>query len=399
MECPVSSRPRLPRPLLVVLLILLLLLGLLAWRAWQGPLLPAYRVEARPLVQRVVASGEVSSQSLARIGSELTGVIRARHVREGDAVQPGDLLLELDDREQQARLAEAEAALRQLVDAERPQAQASLREADSLLERARRERQRREALFARQLLSAEARDQAIHAETAARAARERARLAAAALAENGSAVQQARQRVEQARTALARTRIQAQLAGTVQTRNVEPGDLVRPGDTLLEIARADSREILLPLDEKHLAPVALGQSARIVADTWPERVLAARVSHIAPAVDSARGTVDVRLELLEPADFLLQGMTVSVNIDTARRERTLVVANDALRRIDGARAEVLRVQGGRVAAIAVQLGLRSSALSEVLDGLAEGDTLLATAAEPGQRVRLQLQPLPTGVAE
>lgn len=399
MECLVSSRPRLPHPLLVALLIILLLLGLFAWRAWQGPLLPAYRVEARPLVQRVVASGEVSSQSLARIGSELTGVIRARHVREGDAVQPGDLLLELDDREQQARLAETEAALRQLVDAERPQAQASLREADSLLERARRERQRRETLFARQLLSAEARDQAIHAETAARAARERARLAAAALAEDGSAAQQARQRVEQARTALARTRIRAQLAGTVQTRNVEPGDLVRPGDTLLEIARADSREILLPLDEKHLAPLALGQPARIVADTWPERVLAARVSHIAPAVDSARGTVDVRLELLEAADFLLQGMTVSVNIDTARRERALVVANDVLRRVDGAHAEVLRVQDGRVEAVAVRLGLRSGALSEVLDGLAEGDAVLAAAAEPGQRVRLQPLALPAGVAE
>ncbi|MCC6074312.1 efflux RND transporter periplasmic adaptor subunit [Pseudomonas sp. GCM10022188] len=387
------------RPALLLLLLPLALLAYLAWRAWQGPLLPAYRLEQRPLVQRVVASGEVSSQSLARIGSELTGVIKARHVREGDAVKPGDLLLELDDSEQQARLAEAEAALRQLIDSERPQARAALREAESQLARTASERQRREALFARQLLSAEAREQARHAEVAARVARDRAQLAANALAAGGSAEQQARQRLEQARTALARTRIHAQFEGTVQTRSVEPGDLVRPGDTLLEIARQGSQEILLPLDEKNLAPLALGQSAQVIADAFPARVLAARVGYLAPAVDPARGTLDVHLDLDQPADFLRQGMTVSVSIETARRERALVIGNDALRAVAGERAEVLRVRDGEVEAVAVTLGLRGTGLSEVVAGLAEGDTVLVADAEPGQRVRLREQPLPAGVAE
>ena len=387
------------RPVLLLLLLPLALLAYLAWRAWQGPLLPAYRLEQRPLVQRVVASGEVSSQSLARIGSELTGVIKARHVREGDAVKPGDLLLELDDSEQQARLAEAEAALRQLIDSERPQARAALREAESQLTRTASERQRREALFARQLLSAEAREQARHAEVAARVARDRAQLAANALAAGGSAEQQARQRLEQARTALARTRIHAQFEGTVQTRSVEPGDLVRPGDTLLEIARQGSQEILLPLDEKNLAPLALGQSAQVIADAFPARVLAARVGYLAPAVDPARGTLDVHLDLDQPADFLRQGMTVSVSIETARRERALVIGNDALRAVAGDRAQVLRVKDGEVEAVAVTLGLRGTGLSEVVAGLAEGDTVLVADAEPGQRVRLREQPLPAGVAE
>ena len=185
----------------------------------------------------------------------------------------------------------------------------------------------------------------------------------------------------------------------MQTRKVEPGDLVRPGDTLLELARAGSQEILLPLDEKNLAPLALGQAAKVVADAWPERVLAARVSYLAPAVDTARGTLDVHLDLTEPADFLRQGMTVSVNIETARRERTLVIANDALQAVQGNRAEVLRVQGGRVERVAVRLGLRSTSLSEVVEGLAEGDQVLAAAASAGQRVRLALQALPAGVAE
>lgn len=389
--------PRL-RPVLL-LLVPLLLLALPAWRHWQGPLLPGYRIEARPLVQRVVASGEVSSQSLAQVGSEITGVVARRAVREGDAVRAGDLLLALRDDEQQARLREAEAALRQLQDSDRPQAAAALREAQSALSQAERELARRETLQARGLLAVEALEQARQARIRAREALNRARLDAAALAAGASQEQLLRQRLEAARAALAKTRIHAQHDGIVQTRSVEPGDLVQPGRVLLEIARTDSREILLPLDEKNLAPLALGQHARVIADAYPERALQARVAFIAPAVDPARGTLDVHLELLEPADFLRQGMTVSVEIRTAERERALVLPHDALRQRDGERARVLVLDAGRVAEREVRLGLRGSALSEVLDGLQDGAQVLAVDAEPGRRARLQPLALPAAGTE
>ena len=64
----------------------LLLLGGYAWQQWRGPEVAGYRLEQRPLVQRVVASGEVDSQSISQIGSEITGVIAQRLVREGDRV-------------------------------------------------------------------------------------------------------------------------------------------------------------------------------------------------------------------------------------------------------------------------------------------------------------------------
>ncbi|MDF2446126.1 MAG: rane protein [Moraxellaceae bacterium] len=371
----------------------LLALGLVL-RAARGPELPGYVVEARPLVQRVVASGQVSSQSLARVGSEITGVVQARHVREGDAVRPGQLLLELQADEQQARVREAEAALRQLATSRRPQAEAQVKEAESNLAKAAGERARREELFARGLLSAEQREQARNAEVAARAGRDQARLQLGALGSGGAEEQVLRQRLEQARAALAKTKIHARVAGIVQTRDVEPGDLVQPGRTLLEIARADSREIVVALDEKSLAPLALGQGAQVVADAFPERVLPARVSFIAPSVDAARGTADVHLELAAPADFLRQGMTVSVNIETARADRALVLPNDALRTLQGDRASVLRVQGGKVESVPVRLGLRSTTLSEIREGLKAGDAVLAVEAAPGSRARVLPQALP-----
>lgn len=301
--------PRIRRWLPILLALVLLLLWF-AWRQWQGPEVPAYQLEQRPLVQRVVASGEVDSQSLAQVGSEITGVVKARHVREGDAVRAGDLLIELHDEEQQARLREAEAALRQLVQSQRPQTEAALREAQTNLAQASRERERREALVARQLLPAEQGEQARQAEISARSALQRAQAAAAAAAPGGSDEQLLQQRLAAARAALERTLIRARFDGVVQVRAVEPGDVVQPGTALLQIARADSREILVPLDEKELGPVAVGQPALIIADAYPTEVLEGRVSFIAPAVDTNRGTIDVHLELLESADFLRQGMTV-----------------------------------------------------------------------------------------
>lgn len=385
--------PRIRRWLPILLALVLLLLWF-AWRQWQGPEVPAYQLEQRPLVQRVVASGEVDSQSLAQVGSEITGVVKARHVREGDAVRAGDLLIELHDEEQQARLREAEAALRQLVQSQRPQTEAALREAQTNLAQASRERERREALVARQLLPAEQGEQARQAEISARSALQRAQAAAAAAAPGGSDEQLLQQRLAAARAALERTRIRARFDGVVQVRAVEPGDVVQPGTALLQIARADSREILVPLDEKELGPVAVGQPALIIADAYPTEVLEGRVSFIAPAVDTNRGTIDVHLELLESADFLRQGMTVSVDIRTASRDQALVIPNDALFNRRGDSAEVLRLAGGRLAErVPVRLGLRGTGLTEVVEGVGAGDVLLTDEQAEGRRVRARIDPL------
>lgn len=367
---------------------------LLAWRAGRGPELPGYRVTEGPLVQRIVASGQVSSQSLARVGSEITGVVKVRHVREGDAVRPGDLLIELQDDDQMARVREAEAALAQLETARRPQAEAGLKQAESALLLASGERARRDELFARQLLPAEQRDQARNAETAARVARDQARLTLDAARAGGVDERVLRERLMQARAALARTKIHAGMAGIVQARNVEPGDLVQPGRTLLEIARADSREIVVALDEKSLGPLRPGLPAEVEADAYPGQAVPARVNFIAPAVDTARGTADVHLDLTAPAEFLRQGMTVSVNIDAARLPKALVVPNDALHDVQGDRAVAFVLVDGRVQRRVVRLGLRSTTQSQILDGMAAGDIALATDAEPGSRARVHLQTLP-----
>ncbi|MEX5746388.1 efflux RND transporter periplasmic adaptor subunit [Massilia sp. X63] len=378
----------------LLLVLACLALGALAWwllAAQRGPALPAYQVTARPLVQTVVATGRVAALSRAQVGSAVTGVVLERRVREGDRVRPGDVLAVLRADDLEAAVREAEAALAQLQQATRPQAQAGLREAEARLAQAGREAARRRKLYEQQMITREAMEQAVQAETVARSAAEQARLNLRSLGAGSPGEAAARARVASARAQLAKTTIRAEVAGTVLTRNAEPGDLVQPGRVLFEIARDGDTEVLVPLDEKNLEVLAVGQSAMCVADAYPARPFPARVNFIAPAIDPQRGTVDVRLAVDPAPGFLRQDMTVSVNVETGRRASAIVVPNDALASTDGSHSELWLIADGRATRRKVALGLRGLAQTEVTAGLQAGDWVLADARArltPGERVRV-----------
>ena len=380
-------------------------LGAIGWGVLQkvrGPALDGYEVVARPLVQTVVATGRVVAVSRAQVGSPVTGVVVERRVQEGDAVQPGDVLAVLRADDLEAAVREAEAALAQLQQSTRPQAQAALREAEARLLQASREVTRRRDLLKRQLIARETLEQAVQVETVARTAAEQARLAARSLAAGNPNEAAARARVSSARALLAKTTIRAEVAGTVLTRNAEPGDLVQPGRVLFEIARAGATEVLVPLDEKNLEVLAIGQQAMCIADAYPTRPFPAKVTFIAPSVDPQRGSVDIRLTVTPVPAFLRQDMTVSVNVETGRRERAVVVPNDALGAMDGNRAALWVVADGRATRRQVQLGLRGLTQTEVTSGLQAGDWILAdaqaTVAE-GDRVRVVESDLPADATD
>ena len=380
------------------------LVVLLAWAlfALRGPALPGYEVTAGPLVQDVVATGRVASPSRVEVGAEIAGLVLERRVTDGDRVAPGDVLVVLRARDLEARRDEARAALATLREADRPQAQARLREARAALAQAERNHARRKELGAQQLVSRESVEQAAQAVVAARAAVEQARVAAEALS-GGAREAQLREQLAATEAQLERAVVRATVAGTVLERHVEPGDMVRAGDMLLEIARDAPGEVLVPVDEKHLSRIEVGQSATCIADAFPDRPFRATVFHVAPGVDPTRGTVDVRLRIDPEVDFLQQDMTTTATIHTGRRDNALVVPNDALLDASDAsdHATVLRVRDGRVQRVQVQLGLRGLAASEVLDGLQAGDHVVAAGAlgpedmpEDGDRVRIDGQPLP-----
>lgn len=381
----------------VVIILLIVAAGFAIFRWWQGPLVSTYTAQSMPLVQTVVATGQVVTVSRTQIGSEVTGVVLERLVQEGDQVEEGDLLLVLSADDVTAQVRQAEAELAKLSTSTGPQAAVDLANAEVQLAQARRDVARRRDLAAISAISAEEMEQAEQTESRARNNLESARLRVAALAPGGVEEAVLRERLAALQAQLAKNEVRSEVAGTVLTRDVEPGDLVQPGRTLFTIALDGSTEIRVPLDERNLSRLALQQDAVAITDAYPDNTFPARINFIAPSIDPQRGTVEVRLTVEPVPDFLRQDMTVSVNIETGRREQALVIPNDALGSVQGDEAVVLLLRDGKIQRQKVTLGLRGLAMSEVIAGLNEGDTVLADAKSSladGARVRIEAQETP-----
>ena len=361
---------------------------IIVWRVWQGPTVNTYRVVEQPLVQNVVATGRVISTSRAQIGAEITGVVLERHITEGDRVKPGDLLITLRADDLAARVREAQAALDQLRTSRRPQALAALKQAQAQLEQTVREAKRRRDLYQTESISKEIYEKAEQALILAKASEEQSTLLSDSLAPGASEELILIERLNAAQAALARTEIKAHVSGIVLTRDVVPGDTVQPGRQLLEIAKEGSTEILIPVDERNLGVLALGQPARCIADAYPNQPFNARINFIAPTIDPQRGTVDVRLTVEPPPEFLRQDMTVTATIQTNKRDKAITVSNDLIKESKDGNGFVWLVRDGRVVAQPVKLGLRGLSATEITEGLIPGDpVILSATVKIGERVR------------
>lgn len=375
----------------IMIILLVLLVSFAIYRWWQGPLLPSYEVVSSPLIQTVVASGRVEKVSRTQIGSEITGVVLERLVQEGDRVSRGDVLLVLKSDEISAQVRQAEAELKELATTRRPQAEFDLANAKVQLEQAQREAVRRRNTELG-ILSAEEREKSIEAEKLARNNLESARLKVASLAPDKVEETKLREQLAALQAQLAKTKIRAEVSGIILTRNVEPGDLVQPSQTLFTIALDGATEIRVPFDERNLPLLALQQKAAVITDAYPDQPFPAHINFIAPSIDAQRGTIDVRLTVDPVPGFLRQDMTVSVNVETNKREQTLVIPNDALSSISGNKAMVILVRDRKIQRHPITLGLRGLVMSEVVAGLKEGDHVLTDAEsvlKDGIRVRIE----------
>jgi|TARA_R110000851_G_scaffold333550_1_gene516085 HlyD family secretion protein len=380
----------------LLLVLLVAVAGAIAWQKWQGPEVRAYRVAAQPLVQQVVATGRVASDSRAEIGSEITAVVKDRLVERGQTVQHNDILMVLRADELKAQEQEAQAALALLHESRRPQAQARLEQAQSHLTQTKREVQRRRLLAKEKAIPTEDLEQAENTLAAAQASFDQARLEVMALAQGGLEESILQQRLNAVLAALDKTQIRAPFSGTVLEHYVAPGDTVQPGQKLLTMRDQSNIELLVPVDERNLGILEVGQPAVIIADAFPNRPFNAEITSIAPVIDPQRGTVDIRLSAAPAPDFLKEDMTITATIETARSEEALVVPNDTLFQQNSNQAKVWLYTQGKARETEVTIGLDSLSLSQITQGLNAGDIVLGAAGEltNGERVRAKISALP-----
>ena len=384
---------------------LALVLALLGYGFWREASWPVVVLQPQEMVQSVVATATVQTRHRANVGTQVAGTVVEGKVLEGERFRKGQVLLRLDDREARAAASAAELAVRQAElkwrewrDVQAPVAREGDRQAQANLVQARAQFERQQDLFRQGFVGQAALDEALRALRVAEAQARSASAQGQAHTEGGieqelarSALVQAQANLAAARARLSYTEVQAAFDGQVIGRTVEPGDTVQPGKTLLVLAPDGVTELVAQIDERNLSLLKVGQPALASDDAYAGQKFQAVISSIAPGVDPQRGAVQVKLQVDAPPAYLRQDMTISVEIEVARKADALALPVDAVHDIDAAHPWVWQLDAqGRAQHAPVRLGVRSGTRVEAVSGLAAGAQVVAVAAPglaQGQRVR------------
>jgi HlyD family secretion protein len=362
--------------------------GMWAWLATQSrgnaPKYRMARVERGPLTAAVSASGNLAAVTTVQVGSQVSGQIRDLFVDFNSPVKKGQVIARIDPATFEAKVNQAAAevdsaqasVLNQQAQVERAradvenaraaqlEARAQTARAEVALADARRDLERKDELFRRQLIARSERDtsQAAHdsaiAQLDAARAKEQAlaagvgsaqaqlRVAEAQLQASRAQVKQKQAAVQQARVDLEHTTIRAPVNGVVVSRQVDVGQTVAASlqaPTLFTIAQDLTKmQVETSVDEADIGRIKLDDTATFTVDAFPGETFRGRVTQIRKAAQVVQNVVTytVVVAVENPGGRLLPGMTANVRLVVAEKPSVLKVPNAALRfRPPGAEGE------------------------------------------------------------
>lgn len=331
-----------------------------AWAHAQGKPAPAMPVRAAlaksaPAVDEATAVGTLRADEAVTLRPEIAGRIAEIRFKEGQRVERGAVLVQLDQAEYAAVLASS-------------RAQAEL------------DRQRLERaadLFKKNFISQQAFDEA------------RANAARSA----------AKQREDEAR--LAKTVIRAPFAGVAGLRQVSEGAYVAAGTDIARLEKIDQLKLDFRVPEIYVGRLKPGQAVRVQLDAYGERSFPDSVYALEPAVDEATRTVLVRARVANPQIKLRPGMFARVWAQLAVRENAVWVPEQAIVP-RGQDRFVFRVVDGKAEMVKVQTGVRKVGEVEIASGIAAGDQVVTEGLQrigPGSAVHvMQGAPKPAAAA-
>lgn len=270
------------------------------------------------------AAGTIQAKNAGTISAKLMGTVQAVHVKEGDQVKAGDLLISIDDRQVAAQLAQAKAAVSEAIqgvsaaDSGKIAAQAGADLADATFERYR-------SLLADSSVSQQEYDEVANRQQQAQSALKQAQHMATA----------ARSRVRQAESILAAATVadkdasvRAPFDGIVSAKLIEAGDLATPGKPLITLESETGFEMAVDLPETLFGSVDVGGPVTIRIPALNDLALAGQVSAMSPTANAQSRSFLVKITLPENA-LVHAGMFARAEIPTGE-ERLLLIPQSAV---------------------------------------------------------------------
>jgi len=317
----------------------------------------------------VFGLGTVEARTISELGFEVAGTLMSLHGDFGDAVKKGDVLAELQSREQAARVASARAAAAQ-ARAAAVQADAAVARANVALRQKLAISQRREELARRGAVSSEINEEA-------RAAYEMAQadlaLAESAVDVAGENVVQAEALVQVEEARLAKYTLSAPYSGVIVARKRDLGSMLNPGETLYSLVDPASVWALAYVDEAKSGQIRVGQSATVTLRSNPARPFSARVARIDIESDRVNEERRVYVKCDSCPDEFHLGEQAEILVSVATLEDALLVPMSAVRDMAGNTGRVWILKDGRISDAVLTFGQRTlDGRLEVVGGLPDG---------------------------
>jgi membrane fusion protein (multidrug efflux system)/multidrug efflux system membrane fusion protein len=184
-------------------------------------------------------------------------------------------------------------------------------------------------------------------------------------------------------TRLGEMRIEAPLDGVVSARRLDPGALVGPNagtGAILTVQRLDVLRVFVPVNERDVGRLQVGQDAHLELDALPDRSIQGKVVRVSPSFDPVARTLDAEIQVANPAGLLRPGMYGRAGIVTAVHKDAVVVPAGAVQ-LSNDLAYVFVLRGEKVARTRVKLGVDGGDWLEVLDGLAPADEIVTAGMD------------------
>jgi len=306
--------------------------------------------------------GTVRAVLSAQLSSQVMGTITRVNVHEGDLVRRGEVLVSIEEAQQQAAFAGANAGLRA--------SQESIAAADADYALAESTMKRYQMLYDKKSVSPQEFDEVKTRLAAAEARRDAAR----------SGRTQAEAGVSQAGTAISFTKVRAPFDGIVIARPAEPGAMAAPGVPLLTLEDPSRFRLEATVDESKIGAVRFGESVPVVIDALGDQSIAGKVTQIVPAADPGSRTFTVKIDLTTNPQ-MRTGLFGRARFARGQHEAISVPKTAVLNR--GQLQAVYVVGSDQLVRLRyVTLGQASAQQVEVLSGLQNGDRIVT---QPGDR--------------
>jgi len=363
---------------------IVLVLGVAAaagWRfLWSPVVVNSHTVATGTLTAEVMGTGTLEARTSAIVGPKIGGLISRVAADEGDAVEAGQVLFELEDSDLQQQVGMAESEIDAAI-ATQDRLEAARRGAQAVLGQARTNHERIAALTARNGASRQDLDKAVEGLSVAEAG---LAVAGAAIIEGEKRLEAARRSLEYQRARLRDATIRAPFDGLIVRRDRDVGDVVTPAASVFQIISTDEMWISAWVDETELSRLRGDESARVIFRSEPGVEYPGTVARVGREVDreTREVLVDVRVERL-PASWAV-GQRAEAYILVDRRDGVTLLPAEFMLVRDG-QTGVMVTDDDRAVWREITVGLRGRSVVEVTMGLSGGDVVLdPTGGRGGQ---------------